>query len=170
MCRRAEEIYSAPMRWPSLIFILFFIILSSCGKKSDGPRTGDSPLPPAPVISEPHVPVVEEETVVEEPPVINQEPDDADQVIRYPFPDLKDRGMRIEPPVVICFNNQVLNHEKATDLKNLLELIYKDLLILPYHEESLVNLLKTAIQSLEQADPDSRFCPKIYLAIGEDFI
>ncbi|MCM2350057.1 MAG: hypothetical protein NDI69_08540 [Bacteriovoracaceae bacterium] len=144
------------------------MILSSCGKKSDGSRTGDSPLPPAPVI------------VVEEPPVVNQqEPDILEQlpvdepsgeISKYPFPDLKDRGMRIEPPVVICFNNQVLNHEKATDLKNLLELIYKDLLILPYHEEPLVNLLKTAIQSLEQADPDSRFCPKIYLAIGQDFI
>lgn len=156
------------MRWPSLVLIIFIMILSSCGKKSDGSRTGDSPLPPAPVI------------VVEEPPVVNQqEPDILEQlpvdepsgeISKYPFPDLKDRGMRIEPPVVICFNNQVLNHEKATDLKNLLELIYKDLLILPYHEEPLVNLLKTAIQSLEQADPDSRFCPKIYLAIGQDFI
>lgn len=156
------------MRWPSLIFILFFIILSSCGKKSDGPRAGDSPLPPAPVISEPDIPVIEEQPVIvnEQPPI--DEP--SIEVIKYPFPDLKDRGMRIEPPVVICFNNQVLNHEKATDLKNLLELIYKDLLILPYREEPMVNLLKTAIQSLEQADPDSRFCPKIYLAIGEDFI
>lgn len=164
------------MRWPSLVLIIFIMILSSCGKKSDGSRTGDSPLPPAPVI------VVEEENVVTEspiPPVINQEPEivaqppvaePSGEIIKYPFPDLKDRGMRIEPPVVICFNTQVLNQEKATDLKNLLELIYKDLLILPYHEEPLVNLLKTAIQSLEQADPDSRFCPKIYLAIGQDFI
>lgn len=158
------------------------MILSSCGKKSDGPRTGDSPLPPAPVISETAIASeeeTEEETIVSEPAdpepplVVHEQPpldEPIDEIMRYPFPDLKDRGMRIEPPVVICFNNQVLNHEKATDLKNLLELIYKDLLILPYHEESLVNLLKTAIQSLEQADPDSRFCPKIYLAIGEDFI
>lgn len=149
------------MKWLSTFLILLSI--TSCGKKGDGPSPiGDTPLHPAPAISvtppensSPADLALEEE--------VNQEES------KERLPDLEERGLRIEPPVVICFNNEVLNFEKLLELQQILALIHKDEFELSYSKKFMIRLLEMAITSLEQSDPNSRFCPKIYLAINQEF-
>lgn len=175
------------MKW-LLIFLL--IICVSCGKKSDGTtkKSGDSPLPPAPVIADSR-PVQEEPEVVTEEEIIEEteeEIEEEDEIIEVtqntspdqPFAHLEERGIRIElqskfnnqPPVVICINTQTLNSEKILELKALSELVENEVVVAGIiKKEHFINLLETSIISLEVTQPGSRLCPKIFLAIGNEF-
>ncbi len=175
------------MKW---LLIILLIICVSCGKKSDGTtkRSGDSPLPPAPVITPPP-PIhekpdifVEEEEIIEEPEEFEEESEVIDVTENtspdQPFVYLEKLGVRIEllskfnnqPPVVICINTQTLNSEKILELKALIELIQNDSLVVEIiNKKDFITLLETSILSLEETMPGSRLCPKIFLAIGNDF-
>jgi hypothetical protein len=59
-------------------------------------------------------------------------------------------------PAIICFNSQTLNHKKISILKEML----------PTEDRILGQLIPAAINSLEEADPNSRLCPKIFLSIA----
>lgn len=175
------------MKW---LLIILLSICVSCGKKSDGTtkKSGDSPLPPAPVITD--LPPIQEdpEVVTEEEEIIqeSEEFEEEDEVIEVtentspalPLAHLEERGIRIElqsnfsnqPPVVICINTSTLNSEKILELKALTELIKNDFLVVEIiNKKHFISLLETSITSLEETLPGSRLCPKIFLAIGNDF-
>lgn len=169
------------MKW---LLIILISICVSCGKKGDGAtkKSGDSPLPPAPVITvlppsqeEPEIVMEEEVEIIEESEVIEVTQDVSTAL---PFAHLEERGIRIElqsnfnnqPPVVICINKQTLNSEKILELKALSELVKNDFLVVTLIEkEHFIDLLETSITALEEAQPESHLCPKIFLAIGNDF-
>ncbi len=175
------------MKW---LLIILLSICVSCGKKSDGTtkKSGDSPLPPAPVITpSPPIPekpdvFMEEEEILEE----SEEFEEENEVIEVtensssalPLAYLEERGIRIElqsnfnnqPPVVICINTTTLNSEKVLELRALTELIKNDSLVVEIvKKKDFLFLLETSITSLEVTLPGSRLCPKIFLAIGTDF-
>ena len=121
------------------ILLLFIIILvSSCGKKSGGSSTGDSPLLPAPALHE-----------------------------KNPLPDLQSKGLRIEFPFVICFNTSAKNYDKRLALQEILDLVYQNKLSLTHPAEDYISMLKNAIRTLENSDEETHLCPKIYLAIND---
>jgi len=121
----------------AILILLVIISISSCGKKSGGSGTGDSPLLPAPALHE-----------------------------KNPLPDLQSKGLRIEYPFVICFNTSAKNYDKRLALQEILDLVYQDKITLTHPEEDYISMLKTAINTLENSDEETHLCPKIYLAIN----
>jgi hypothetical protein len=130
------------MKLPLIILILFMI--TSCGKKGDASSRVTPLLPASEFLDE-------------------KKRNPFEEVAKDPS-SLEDYGMRFLPssplpqnvPAIICFNTETLNHQKVARLEELLETT----------DELLSYLYSEAIRALEDADPDSRFCPKIYLAIS----
>ncbi len=122
-----------------ILLLLVTILISSCGKKSGGSTSGDSPLLPAPALYE-----------------------------KTPMPDLQAQGLRIEYPFVICFNTAAKNYEKRLALQELLDLVYQDRISLSEPKEEYISMLNDAIRTLEKSDEQTHLCPKIYLAIKKN--
>ena len=119
-----------------ILSLLVILLISSCGKKSGGSSSGDSPLLPAPALYE-----------------------------KGPIPDLQPKGLRIEYPYVICFNSTATNYDKKLALQELLDMVHKNQVSLSYPAEDYISMLNDAISMLENSDENSHLCPKIYLAI-----
>lgn len=135
------------------LLLISLILLSSCGKKSGGPKSGDSPLLPAPATTT----VTATEDTVES----------AEIEEKMPMPDLQPQGLRIEYPFVICFNTLAKNYDKKLALQDLLELIHQNKVALDHPVDEYISLLNDAIRTLEKSDEETHLCPKIYLAINK---
>lgn len=127
-----------------ILSLLVILIISSCGKKSGGSSSGDSPLLPAPAISG-------------QPSLYE----------KSPLPELQSKGLRIEYPFVICFNAAATNYDKKLALQELLDLIHQNKVSLAHPREDYISMLDTAINTLNNSNIESHLCPKIYLAINK---
>lgn len=131
----------------------------------------------------------ENEVIISEPAISNTHPEEEEsevtpeiiitEVITYNLNKLESMGIHIvgrstlhemrNPPAIYCTNTHYLNHEKSNELKGLLLSLRGEETMaidgMKIQVSLLRSLIETTIVELEKTS-DSRFCPRIYLAIA----